>query len=116
MFAVRYTWKSPASMENILPFWNMTVSYMTFEERELKEPTEAQKASDTPTSTARNKEKESELKVVINIWTGAEGIFPFKCVMTTLYWSLFFISIWGRGDQGEGRQGNVSFQMCNDDL
>jgi hypothetical protein len=59
-------------MENILPFWNMTVSYMTFEERELKEPTEAQKASDTPTST--------------------------------------------RGDEGEGRQGNFSFPMCNDDL
>jgi len=44
----------------------MTVSYMTFEERELKEPTEAQKASDTPTSTARNEEEENEVKVVIN--------------------------------------------------
>ncbi len=55
-----------------MPFWNMTVSYMTFEERELKDPTEAQKASDTPTNT--------------------------------------------RGDRGEGRQGNFSFQMYNDDL
>jgi hypothetical protein len=53
-------------MENIFPFWNMTVSYITFEERELKEPTEAQKASDTPTITSRNEEEENEVKVVIN--------------------------------------------------
>jgi hypothetical protein len=66
MFAVRYTWKSPASMENILPFWNMIVSYMTFEERELKDPTEAQKASDTPTNTAWDEEEETEVKVVIS--------------------------------------------------
>jgi hypothetical protein len=66
LFDVRYTWKSPASMENILPFWNMTVSYNTFEERELKEPTEAQKASDTPMSTARNEEEENKVKVVFN--------------------------------------------------
>ena len=35
-------------MENIFPFWNMTVSYITFELRKLKEPPDAQNASVTP--------------------------------------------------------------------